>query len=1280
MTLPDRIGDRRRRGLGNLATILLLGAVSGPVAPAIGQALKPEDAAAMTLNAGRRALNEKNYPFAAERFREFLKTFGGHKDAPSASYGLALALLEGPQKDPTAAVEALNRVVGSGDSPDRPRALYYLGLAHRGLGLAEIAQIAARPNEAEQRRNAARPRFEQAAQQFGAAIAALKDPADIDWAARARCDQAEMFLRLDKFKEAAAAVAPFQSDPALLPSRYRGLASYDLGYAAFAQKDYPAAVRALAQLAPFRDPDLGPHARFLLARAHHLAGERPEAVAGYDAVLEGYEAQRKAAEQALQNQEALKNNPEERARLEALRGQPPDYVARAAFYRGVTLCEEGQYAEALDRFNAFRQRHPQSPLGPEAQLRQGLCQVQLKQFSPALQSLQPLQQHPQLADQATWRLGQAQAGLAAEDANPQGREAKSKQAADTLRQAADRAQQAAGRGDADAKGRRGEILLDLADAQQAARQPREAAATLQQVLNENANPDRAEEALQRLATAFHLAGQLKESDDACNRYEQAHPKGTLLAAILFRRAENAYLAATAALANPNLPNRDQESKKLLGEAINRFQAAVSRYPDAPDVNLARQGMATCRIALGQFAEAVPILESIPEGDRAGDLADVPYLLADCLLHTLPAEADDALAAARVGEKLEQAIKLLDGYLGAQPTGPQAPEALIRLGQCHQRAAALLVAPEERGKTLQLARQAYEKLIQQFGNHPRAPVAVFERARCMALLGDANGAMNELNRFQADPLKNAPIAPLALLRLAELQRSQGKATEAADLLTKARAAHEGNLLKDPARADWAPLLQYQLGLALKEAGKVAEARALFEGLANQFAGKPEAAQGAWRAGQCRRDQALAQLDAPRKARANPAGARPEEVAAAEKAGTEGLKALREAAAYLQAQADQVAAKAAGSEGHLRLLQEAAGCNRVVAAAEVEATRTALRMEATRALRAEAAKAAAPGQPSPDATAPEVAPGEVPVQPAELLARGQYQAIIAAAPDAPLALAARCDLAELLAGRDDFAPAIALLEEAIEKEPTADLADRLRLQLGNCQLAKNDYPAAVAQFDAVSQEAGSALAPEARYRAAEALLRWGDWAKAAERLIPFRDQQPLQNIPDLSERAILRLGHAYARGNQWDASRQALEALANRFPNGTWADEARFGIGWAWQNQKQYDRAVDAYQQVIKRTAAEVAARAQLQTGLCRLEQKRPAEAANALLVVPFTYDYPELNALALCEAARILADTQQPRQAIHLLERVARDYPAGRNADVARRRLVGLKAEAEAGSK
>ena len=281
-----------------------------------------------------------------------------------------------------------------------------------------------------------------------------------------------------------------------------------------------------------------------------------------------------------------------------------------------------------------------------------------------------------------------------------------------------------------------------------------------------------------------------------------------------------------------------------------------------------------------------------------------------------------------------------------------------------------------------------------------------------------------------------------------------------------------------------------------------------------------------------------------------------------------------------------------------------------------------------------------------------------------------------PTPPLALLARCDEAELLAARDDVDGAIALLNDAIEKEPATDLANRLKLQVGACLLAKAEYPAAAEQFDAVAAEPKNPLAAEARYRAAEALMRGGDWAKAVERLLPFRDQQPFQQLPDLSERAVLRLGHAYAQGGRWEESKQTMETLANRFPQGAWADEARYAIGWARQNQKQFDPAVDAYQQVVKRTASEVAARAQFQIGLCRLEQKRPDEAATALLVIPFTYDYPELNALALCEAARILADAKQPERAIALLERVAKDYPAGKHADAARDRLAALRAAAE----
>ena len=100
---------------------------------------------------------------------------------------------------------------------------------------------------------------------------------------------------------------------------------------------------------------------------------------------------------------------------------------------------------------------------------------------------------------------------------------------------------------------------------------------------------------------------------------------------------------------------------------------------------------------------------------------------------------------------------------------------------------------------------------------------------------------------------------------------------------------------------------------------------------------------------------------------------------------------------------------------------------------------------------------------------------------------------------------------------------------------------------------------------------------------------------------------------------------------------------------------------------YDDAVNLYTQVAAATATELGARAQLNIGQCRLAQKRYPEATTALLVVPFTYDYPNLSALALMEAARGFAENKQADQACKLLERVIRDHPdtrAGRGGEEA----------------
>jgi outer membrane protein assembly factor BamD (BamD/ComL family) len=77
----------RTGGLAALALVLLCCSTS------LAQPT-PDQQAEAILNAGRKAYNEGNPQFAAERFAELLAKFGGTKHAQSARYGLGLALLD----------------------------------------------------------------------------------------------------------------------------------------------------------------------------------------------------------------------------------------------------------------------------------------------------------------------------------------------------------------------------------------------------------------------------------------------------------------------------------------------------------------------------------------------------------------------------------------------------------------------------------------------------------------------------------------------------------------------------------------------------------------------------------------------------------------------------------------------------------------------------------------------------------------------------------------------------------------------------------------------------------------------------------------------------------------------------------------------------------------------------------------------------------------------------------------------------------------------------------
>jgi TolA-binding protein len=1281
----------RSRSLRGLFLAVLLTSVVDLSGRRAEAQVPADQAAEMLLNSARKAYNEQNYPFAAARFTEFLQKFGGHPQANSARYGLALCYIDGPERNFEKAIEPLNPLAGNAGLPEHPYALYYLGLAQRGIGLNDLALAATKQGpEQQQIRTRAEGRFTTAAQQFANAAKAFaaklpkgelpkdaKDlPKELDWAARALCDQAEMELRLGKAKEARATAEALTKDPLLTRSQYKALGLYYHGFAAFLTGDYLVAGRSLNQLAPFADPVHGLHARYLIGRVYQVTEEPDKALAMYDKVLADYDAQKKAAPQALQRPE-LKNNPTERARLEALvKNPPPDYVSGSVFFSACLLYEAGKFGEALGRFQAFAKDHPASPFQPEAALRVGYCQVQLKQFPEAAATLAPLaEKNPRLADQVLFWLGKAQAGaaLAADPMNPQARENGLKTAVATLRGAADKAGQMAAN-DPEAKTRRAEILLELADTMQLANQTKEAAALYDQLFNEKALPARVEEITQRLITALHLAGDYGRSDQLCASFQKDYPRSPLLPVVLFRSAENAYFNALAAEKKPDFPNKAVELPKLFEEAAKRYKLVLDRYPEFERVQVARYGLAMCHFKRNEFEEAQKVLEAIPAPDRNGDLAAAPYLLAECQIRLAPAKADDALAIGMLQEKLQAAQQNLEAFIGANPKAAEAPDALLKLGVCQMRLAALIAVPQERTNALNVARQTFEKLIQTFAKEPQGVQAVMERAKCLAYAGDKNGAINELRRFTNDPLQQTAAAPVAVLHLATLLREQNKADEAAQVLNAARQRHEPALTKDnPERV---ALLRYHHGVCLQEAGKVAEARAQLDTIQQLAPGKPIAAEAALRSGQCRVAEAHKAIETARQQIAAP-NLKPEQVNAANTALQNGFNVLNDAAQALQARGEEFKQSQPTLDARARMFYEAAWAWRGAADHEIAAARTRLQQEKQKQLQAEAEKKAAPGTKAAQVPLPDVPRAAVPLQPAEGKARNAYQILVASFPETLLSVEARFELAEMLAERDEHDAAIKSLKEALDKEPSdkqpaPELMDKMRVRLAACLMAKKEHRDALEKLAVVADNPKSPLAAQGQYRAGECHLDLGEPDKAVARFAVFRDKPEFHNVPGVSDRALLRLGHAHAQLKQWDASRQALELLTQRFPGSPWVNEARFGIGWAYQNAGQFDPAVNAYNAVIANTANELGAKAHLQVGLCRLEQKKYGDAATSLLVVPFTYEYPELSAAALTEAGRALIEDKKPEQAERLLRRVVKDYPQSEWAKVAQKRLDEMK--------
>ncbi len=1169
------------------------------------QPLPPDVQADALVNAGRKAYTDGNLAAARDRFQETVTKFGNTPAAAAARYGLALTLVANPSPDYAKAADLLAGPAADGGFADRGQAAYLLGVCHRAVGLTESDK-------------AAGARFDKARQAFATARDAAQK-ADPDRAARCRCDVAEMELRLGRPQDARTTCEPFTKDTALAKTKAHKLGLYYHGLACFLLKDYPAAGRSLNQVAPFADPAFGPHAEYLVGRVMQLGGEAAEASVHYDAVLSGYDKAKKAAAEALKNADKFKANPAEKARLEAMVKATPEYVAAAAFHGATLDYEAGKFADALPKFDAFAKDYPASPLRPDALLRSGFCLVQLKQPDEAGKRLVPLVETPRLADQALVWLGKAQV-----QKFQAGQADAIKAALEFFKRAADQAQKLPA---ADAKARRNDALLELADARQLAKEFQPAAEIYEQLWNDpQALLARREELLCRLACAWGLAGKPDQSARRIAEFRKAYPDSTLTPAVLLRSAEDGL--ARAVEMGKQQRGRPEATQPLYAEAQAKFKEVADKYPEFERASAARFGQAVCAAQAGNLPEAVQALDAIPPQDRVGDLSVAGFLLADCLIRQAPFTADDALQENQVREKLTAASGLLEAFLASSPKAPEAPAALLKLAHCTKRLGATLADNNERNQTLTRARELLDRFGRDYPRDALAGEARLERAKVKALAGDRGGAMGDLRAFAEDEtLRKSPAAPLAVLQLAALHREENRPAEAEKVLAEARRRYESPGSIDPAVAGQ---LKFHHAVALAEAGRGADARPLFDEVFRQADGKPVAAEAALRSGQVLVADARKQLDAARQ-QVQQAGGDDKNKAAARQALDKARTNLKAAAEGLTRRADDLKDRLPASEARARLYYESAWAWRAIAAA----------------------------------ADPEKEGGKPPADAGLVQARAAYEQVVEQFKELAMAVDARLELAELTADAGDAKAAVKLLKDALEAEPTdkptpADTADRVRLRLGAALAAAGDPTGAAAQFDAVAGNPKSPQLAQALYRAGEARLLANDFAGAVDKLKVFRDKPEFHNRDGVSDRAMLRLGQALVGLKQYDPARQAFETLLQRFgPQNALAPDARYGLGTVLLAQAKYDEAAKAFEAVAAASQRQVAAQAQLQIGQCRMAQKKYAAAAGAFLSVPYTYPaFPEVGYAARLEAARAHAADGKAAEAEAVLKKLAQDAPAG----------------------
>lgn len=282
-----------------------------------------------------------------------------------------------------------------------------------------------------------------------------------------------------------------------------------------------------------------------------------------------------------------------------------------------------------------------------------------------------------------------------------------------------------------------------------------------------------------------------------------------------------------------------------------------------------------------------------------------------------------------------------------------------------------------------------------------------------------------------------------------------------------------------------------------------------------------------------------------------------------------------------------------------------------------------------------------------------------------ARKRYGEFLERHPRARLAADVTVELAELEFEAEEIDAAADRLEKLVASGLRKALRPRVLYRLGRCHASRGDLKEAARTFEALLKvDPESGFAGRAAFQAGEARLKLKEYEAAVGH---FR--RAAGSGSGIGERGLLRRGECEALTGRWKESEASCAEFLKRYPESALAPRARFGRGWAQENQGKREEAVAEYRKVLAaRGRDETSARSQFQIGECLFALKRYDEAIKELIKVEVSYGYPQWRSRALLEIGRVLEAQKKKGDAAARYREVLRKYGDLEAAAVARQLL------------